>query len=97
MEITFQQFLALLAGGTLSASILSLVSERFGPFQLLNPDAKKAVQLIGTVLLSIAAYAASIYIPTATITALAPWFAVVVAAYVAWKANQKTHEADPIA
>jgi hypothetical protein len=96
-NITLQQFLASLAGGSGAAAALSYLSERFPPFQKLSPLAKWWTQLLGTIGLAVGAYAISVYTPTETLASLAPWFAVVVGAVVAFKVNQATHNIDPIA
>jgi MFS family permease len=92
--MTLSQFLAGLAGGSLAAAALSYLSERFPPFQKLEPQIKWWVQLVGTVLLAVAAYAVSVFVSVDTLNAMAPWFAVVVQAVVAFKVNQATHRAD---
>ena len=96
-NITLQQFLASLAGGSGAAALLSLITERIPAFQKLSANLKWWVNLIGTVGLALGAYATSVYVPTTTLAALAPWFAVIVGAVVAFKVNQAAHKVDPIA
>jgi hypothetical protein len=92
--MTFSQFLAMIAGGTGSSAILSWISERVPAFQNLSPTVKWWVQLIGTIGLSVTAFAVSTYIPEEILDNLAPWFAVVAGAWASFQANQVAHKAD---
>ena len=93
--LTFEQFLASLAGGVGASALLSWITERIPAFQSLSSNVKWWIELIGTVGIAVGAYAISVYVPTETLTALAPWFSVVALAFASFKANQAAHRIDP--
>jgi uncharacterized membrane protein YfcA len=92
--MTFQQFLASLAGGVGASALFSWISERVPAFQKLEPQVKWWFELIGTVVIALGAYTVSTFVSTETLNALAPWFGVIALAYASFKSNQLAHRLD---
>jgi hypothetical protein len=91
------QFLTWLASAGGAAAVLSFVLERISAFQDLTPDAKSWVNLGGTIVLALGAFAVLTYVPKDVLTQLAPWFQIVAACVTAWLASQVAHRIDPAA
>lgn len=95
-EVTFYDFLVFLTTGAGAAMAIAWLAERVPAFQTLTSDQKWWAQLIGSVAVGLAAFAAIQYLPAATLDAIAPWFAVVYGITRVWLANQAAHAADPL-
>ena len=89
------QFLTWLASAGGAAATLSFILERIPQFQDLDSNYKSWVNLGGTIVLALSAFAVLTYVPAATLALLAPWFKVVAACVVAWLASQVAHTVDP--
>jgi hypothetical protein len=88
-------FLVWLATAGGAAATLSFILERIPQFQNLTSDLKSWINLSGTIILALAAYAVLTYVPKETLTLLAPWFQIVAACVTAWLASQVAHKIDP--
>lgn len=90
-----KQFLIWLASSGGAAVALSFIAERSEKFKALPSNTKQYIQLGGSLVLALSAYAVMTYVPESVLTALLPWFQIVAGVLGTGLVNQIAHKADP--
>lgn len=94
-DVTFYEFLVFLTTGAGAAAAISWLAERVPAFHRLTPGQRWWAQLVGSVAVSLLAFAVLQTIPAETLDQIAPWFAVIYGTIRVWQANQAAHGIDP--
>lgn len=90
-----RDFLIWIASSGGAAVALSFIAERSEKFKALPSATKQYIQLGGSLVLALSAYAVMTYVPESVLTALLPWFQIVAGVLGTGLVNQIAHKADP--
>lgn len=94
MPMTLSAFLVwLVAGGCVIAA--SWILEQFDGFQAQTPKIKRWIQFGLSAVIGLTALAIQVWVPPAVLEQIAPFFAVLCAAWVSIFVNQMAHLVDP--
>lgn len=90
-----RDFFIWLASSAGAAAALSFIAERNSWFLKQSSSTKSYIQLGGSLVIALSAYAIVTYVPDTVMAALLPWFQIVAAVVGTWLANQLAHKGDP--